>query len=274
MNYHTFIITMFTLTFVILFNLLKMNGIGSGGLSVNGGANTISWDHFFTSLQQYFNNLRQESYDQHHPYQDTIYRTAPIARQMTKGISPGEIQGLAAVLRLISTVSENSDAARAVIVQSPEWQPLLVMIGLLGCAVPTLIKAELLKTLASLAKTADVALQVWNGIEASSFINKEIDSAAPNTWTKCGFLMELESVESKNEEYPMTLALLELLDVLTDNSYVMDPEDNQTNVANASVSLSSSVSSTNKLFSLVVDDIYLRINSRAYKNSEEKWLKT
>ena len=253
------------------FNLLKMNGLGSGGLSVNGGANTISWDHFFTSLQQYFNNLRQESYHQHHPYQDTIYRTAPLARQMTKGISPGEIQGLAAVLRLISTVSENSDAARAAIVQSPEWQPLLVMIGLLGCAVPTLIKAELLKTLASLAKTADVALQVWNGIEASSFINKEIDSAAPNTWTKCGFLMELESVESKNEEYPMTLALLELLDVLTDNSYVMDPEDNQTNAANASVPLSSSVSSTNKLFSLVVDDIYLRINSRAYKNSEEKW---
>ena len=99
------------------------------------------------------------------------------------------MRSLAAVLRLISTVSENSDAARAAIVQSPEWQPLLVMIGLLGCAVPTLIKAELLKTLASLAKTADVALQVWNGIEASSFINKEIDSAAPNTWTKCGFLI-------------------------------------------------------------------------------------
>ena len=206
------------------FNLLKMNGIGSGGFGVNGGANTISWDHFFNSLQQYFNNLRQDNFDQHHPYQDTIYRSA-LARQMTKGISPSEIQGLAAVLRLIATVSENSDPARAAIVQSSEWQPLLVMIGLLGCAVPTVLKAELLKTLASLSKTADVALQVWNGIEASSFISKDTDSSNVSTWSKCGFLMELESIESKNEEYPMTVALLKLVDVLTNNSYVMDSEE-------------------------------------------------
>ena len=256
------------------FNLLKMNGLGSGGMSVNGGVNTISWDHFFSSLQQYFNNLRQESYNQHHPYQDTIYRVAPVARQMTKGISPSEIQGLAAVLRLISTVCENSDAARAAIVQSSEWQPLLVMIGLLGCAVPTVLKAELLKTLASLSKTADVAMQVWNGIIASSFISNEPDSSNHSAWTKCGFLMELESVESKNEEYPMTKALLQLLDVLTDNSYVMNSEENiqaNSSQGNNSAQLSSSDKSVNKIFSLVVDELYLRLNSRAYKNQGEKW---
>ena len=251
------------------FNLLKMNGIGSGGFGVNGGANTISWDHFFNSLQQYFNNLRQDNFDQHHPYQDTIYRSA-LARQMTKGISPSEIQGLAAVLRLIATVSENSDPARAAIVQSSEWQPLLVMIGLLGCAVPTVLKAELLKTLASLSKTADVALQVWNGIEASSFISKDTDSSNVSTWSKCGFLMELESIESKNEEYPMTIALLQLVDVLTNNSYVMDSEESPAYSTNPPVQISST-SSLSKIYSLVVDEIFLRINSRAYKNPIEKW---
>ena len=254
------------------FNLLKMNGMGSGGLGVNGGANTISWDHFFTSLQQYFNNLRQDTFDQHHPYQDTIYRTTP-ARQMTKGISPSEIQGLAAVLRLIGTVCKNSDAARAAIVQNSEWQPLLVMIGLLGCAVPTVLKAELLKTLAAMSKTADVALQVWNGIEASSFISKDTDNSNLTTWTKCGFLMELESIESKNEEYPMTIALLQLVDVLTNNSYVMDSEENSVQTANPPVQ-TTPTSSLSKIYSLVVDEIFLRINSRAYKNPSEKWLIT
>ena len=252
------------------FNLLKMNGIGSGGMGVNGGANTISWDHFFNSLQQYFNNLRQDSFDQHHPYQDTIYRTS-LARQMTKGISPGEIQGLAAVLRLIATVSHNSDPARAAIVQSSEWQPLLVMIGLLGCAVPTVLKAELLKTLAALSKTADIAMQVWNGIEASSFISKDADSSNLNAWTKCGFLMELETIESKNEEYPMTIALLQLVDVLTNNSYVMDSEENPSYSPTPPAQSAASTTSLSKIYALVVDEIFLRINSRAYKNLTEKW---
>ena len=112
-----------------------------------------------------------------------------------------EIEGLAAVLHLITTVSYHSDQARTAIVQNDDWQPILVMIGLLGCAVPTVLKAELLKTLSALAKTSDVAMQVWTGVEASSFVTSP---QVGGNWTKCGFQMELESVESKNEEYPIS----------------------------------------------------------------------
>ena len=85
------------------FNLLKLNGMGSGG-------NAISWDHFFSSLHQYFVNLRQEVQV---ATSDTIYRL----RSMTKGISPAEISGLAAVLRLVTVVSDYSEPARLAFAQ-------------------------------------------------------------------------------------------------------------------------------------------------------------
>ena len=93
------------------------------------GASTVSWEHFFTSLQQYFSNLRQEMttpMNQMLPSTDTIYR---MGRPMTKGISPAEIQGLMTVLRLIQQVADNCEAARVAMAENSNWQPLLVILG-------------------------------------------------------------------------------------------------------------------------------------------------
>lgn len=108
----------------------------------------MSWDHFFISMQQYFSSLRQEL---PHLQQaaDPVYR---LARPMTKGISPAEIEGLMTVLRLIQSVCDHCDAARVALSENTAWQPLFVVIGLLGCAVPTPLKAELLRTLAAMAR--------------------------------------------------------------------------------------------------------------------------
>ena len=54
--------------------------------------------------------------------------------------------------------------------QRPEWQPIPVMIGLLGCPVPSVLKSEILLALASLSKSPEVALDIWNALEASNFI--------------------------------------------------------------------------------------------------------
>ena len=80
------------------FNLVKQNGTGSSNISL---------DHFFSSLQQYFNNLRQEPPVTAGP-DHTIYRTKP----MTRGISPQETEGLMAVLELITTLARRCEAAR------------------------------------------------------------------------------------------------------------------------------------------------------------------
>lgn len=67
------------------FNLLKQ---GSG----TSGNTTISWDHFFNSFAKYYANLRQEQ----NPGTETIYRS----RALNRSISPDEIAGLQAVLKV------------------------------------------------------------------------------------------------------------------------------------------------------------------------------
>jgi len=64
-------------------------------VSLVGGAGmgTVSWDHFFTSLNQYYIGLRQ-SVPHHH--------AAPMSGQRT--ITPQEVEGLRAVLHLIGAV--------------------------------------------------------------------------------------------------------------------------------------------------------------------------
>ncbi len=59
---------------------------------------TVSWDHFFMSMNQYYTNLRQEApvtSDMSH-----VYRHHP------RGITPQEVDGLAAVLKLTRTIAE------------------------------------------------------------------------------------------------------------------------------------------------------------------------
>ena len=51
------------------------------------------------------------------------------------------------------------------------WQPGLVMVGLLSCAVPTGLKAEILNAIAALAKTPEIAFSIWQNIEAAQLIN-------------------------------------------------------------------------------------------------------
>ena len=227
------------------FNLLKLNGLGN---NQGGGTSSISWDHFFNSLNQYFVNLRQETQI---ASTDTIYRL----RTMNKGISPSEIQGLAAVLKLITVVSTYSEPARLAFAQRPEWQPVLVMIGLLGCSVPSMLKAEILKTLTSLSKTPEVALDIWNALEASNFITV----SGSNSLQKGGFILELETVETKTEDYSMTMAFLELLNGLIDNyPFIMG-------------SNAKSAETFESFNYLLVDDIFLHFYNKGYKNPAQKW---
>jgi nuclear pore complex protein Nup205 len=96
---------------------------------------------------------------------------------MTRGISPAEIYGLVSVLRLIESVCSQSEMARIAIAENPAWQPILVLIGLLSCSVPAVLKSEILKTLAALAKTPDIG-QVSMSIKRFFFV-----TAAPEMKT-------------------------------------------------------------------------------------------
>jgi nuclear pore complex protein Nup205 len=136
------------------FNLLKQgSGVSS---SIN-----ISWDHFFTSIARYYNNLRQEQL----PNSETVYRNRGQCR-----INPQEIVGLQAVLLVTRTVATYDDVARVALCEHPSWSPLQVLLGLVSCAVSISLKAELIRTLAALGKSKETSLQLWNNLESSQII--------------------------------------------------------------------------------------------------------
>jgi nuclear pore complex protein Nup205 len=226
------------------FNLLKLNG-GQGGCS------TVAWDHFFASLHQYFANLRQESHQMPASAMDSIYR-----RQMTRGISPTEVQGLASVLKLITVVCNHSEAARIAVAEHTNWQPTLVMVGLLSCAVPTVLKAEILNTLTALGKTSEVAFSIWQSIEAAQLI-----TTVPTTSQQRpqGLWTELEDIEARNEEYPLTRSWLRLIDGLTEHGL---PHG---------LGQGTRVPGFAPYFTFIREQIFFRFSTRAYKRPLEKW---
>lgn len=68
------------------------------GLITGAQSSTISWDHFFLSINQYYSSLRQEA-----PLASDM---AHIYRHHHRGITPQEVEGLMAVLKLVETVAE------------------------------------------------------------------------------------------------------------------------------------------------------------------------
>lgn len=108
-------------------------------------------------------NLRQEQ----HPVTDTVYRN----RMLNRNINPQEIIGLQAVLSVIRAVASHDEFARIALCDHPNWQPLVVLLGLVSCSVPIPLKTELLLTLAALAKSKETALQLWTNLESSQIIN-------------------------------------------------------------------------------------------------------
>lgn len=250
------------------FNLLKINGMSSGVRTNQSGNASVSWDHFFHSLHQYFTNLCQETFQQSMmPIGDTIYHRTSIHRPMTRGISPAEIQGLIAVLRLIQTVCNASSSVRVAMAENSSWQPLLVIIGLLGCPVPTELKAELLRTLAAFSKSSDIADVIWENIESAQLITKPDDGTALGNFTSIvknrqnqgGLAAELENIEAKREEYPMTLGFLDLINALTDQSMP------------GTLGVGTRVPGLEPYLFFIRESVLLKVNSRGYKNPEEKW---
>ncbi len=67
-----------------------------------GQAGTVSWDHFFTSMSQYYNNLRQEV-----PVADMAH----VYRHQIRGITPQEVEGLCVVLKLTRVIAEQVSEA-------------------------------------------------------------------------------------------------------------------------------------------------------------------
>ncbi|KAK7106896.1 nuclear pore complex protein Nup205-like [Littorina saxatilis] len=224
------------------FNLLKMNGVSSGG-----SASTVSWDHFFESLQHYYTGMRRET-----PGARDM-SGAPFRQPPMRTITPQELEGLCSLLELSRTVAEHNEICRGALCENQQWSVVVTLFGLLGCSVPVKLKGELLLTLAAVSKTPMIAATVWQTLEASQIL-PTISSQQTG-----GIQVELEEIESRNEEYPMTRGFLKLLNVLTD---IPIPPG-----------LGSGLRAPgfDPYLEFLIHGVLLKLNTRAYKEAGEKW---
>ncbi|XP_074656294.1 nuclear pore complex protein Nup205-like [Tubulanus polymorphus] len=227
------------------FNLLKTNGINYGGQ-----ASTISWDHFFHSFSQYYASLRQEA-----PFTgntSNIYCSPHL-----RGITPLELEGLTSVLNLVRVIADKDETARISLCENQNWMPIQLFFGLLSCSVPAPLKAELLKTLAAFAKTPEIAIQIWQSLEVSQIVPTMGKRPGQQ---EIGIHVELDEVESRNEEFPMIRAFLDFISTLIE---IPIP---------AGLGGGYRTAGFQPFFNFIKDSIFLKFQTRAYKDPGEKWL--
>lgn len=172
-------------------------------------------------------------------------------------ISPLEMAGLHAVLGVIRAVAERDEVARIAICDQPTWAPMQVMLGLVSCSVPISFKSELFLTLAALAKSKRTANQLWNYLEASQVIGTV--PSLSKFGAQQGIETEIEQNELRSEAYPLSQAVLELIYALVTTS---EPNNLGSGARRPGLE---------PYLQFVVNAIFLKFNSRNYKDQQEKW---
>ncbi|XP_065223054.1 nuclear pore complex protein Nup205 [Planococcus citri] len=210
---------------------------------------TLTWDHFFKSFHKYYNNLRLEQ----PAISDTMYRHRSL---YPKGINPMEIQGLQAVLSVIRHISEHDDISRLAFCENLEWSCISILLGLVTCSIDVSLKADIVLTLSALAKSPEIGNIIWKNLETTQVIPTV---PTTNNYQPRGVQAELEEVESKNEEFPLTRAVLNLINVLIDNPMPR------------LLGAGSRTPGFDPYLNYVLRAVFLRFNSRSYKNPSEKW---
>ncbi|XP_053575664.1 nuclear pore complex protein Nup205 [Bombina bombina] len=143
------------------FSLLKANGSSHAENLQAAGGSPVSWEHFFRSLMLYHEHLRRDM-----PSADSIHQRHPQLR----GITQRELDGLIACLQLTAKVIEWSESARLALCEHAQWTPVVVILGLLQCSIPPILKAELINTLAAFGKSPEIAASLWQSLEYTQIL--------------------------------------------------------------------------------------------------------
>ncbi|KAJ0180868.1 hypothetical protein K1T71_002953 [Dendrolimus kikuchii] len=170
----------------------------------------LSAHHLLTALSRYYYNLRADPA----PFQDHLHSSSlgasaivtPAARPGKLLVRQEEVEAMIAALKLIAGVSREDHAACASICENLQWDTVNCMFGLICCHIPIHLKAELCLTLAALGGTPSTAPRVWAGLEAAQLVSVSKDKRALN--------VELQEIECRMEEYPLSRAFVTLLDSL------------------------------------------------------------
>uniref|UniRef100_A0A1A8L0D0 Nucleoporin 205 n=2 Tax=Nothobranchius pienaari TaxID=704102 RepID=A0A1A8L0D0_9TELE len=229
------------------FSLLKTNGATHSDNIQGVSGSPVSWEHFFHSLMLYHENLRRDL-----PNPDSShYRHPPL-----RGITQRELEGLTSFLQLLTTIISWSENARLALCEHPQWTPVVVMLGLLQCSIPPVLKAELLRSLAAFGKSPEIAASLWQSLEYTQILQTV---RAPGQRQAAGIQVELSEIESSCEEYPLTRAFCHLISTLVESSVPL----------NLGVGLR--VPGFQPYLNFLRESVFLPFPTRAYRRPAEKW---
>ncbi|XP_030322629.1 nuclear pore complex protein Nup205 isoform X3 [Calypte anna] len=229
------------------FSLLKVNGSSHVENIQGAGGSPVSWEHFFHSLMLYHEHLRKDL-----PSADSVqYRHLPL-----RGITQKEQDGLIAFLQLTTVIVNWSENARLALCEHPQWTPVVVILGLLQCSIPPILKAELLETLTAFGKSPEIAASLWQSLEYTQILQTV---RSPGQRQAVGIEVELNEIESRCEEYPLTRAFCRLVSTLVESSFP----------SNLGAGLRPP--GFDPYLQFLRDAVFLRFRTRAYRRAAEKW---
>ncbi|KAG8138021.1 hypothetical protein E2320_003954 [Naja naja] len=229
------------------FTLLKGNGSTHAENIQGAGGSPVSWEHFFHSLMLYHEHLRKDL-----PSAESIqYRHLPL-----RGITQKEQDGLIAFLQLTKTIVKWSENARLALCEHPQWTPVVIILGLLQCSIHPILKAELLETLSAFGKSPEIAASLWQSLEYTQILQTV---RTPGQRQAIGIKVELNEVESRCEEYPLTRAFCQLISTLVESSFP----------SNLGAGLRPP--GFEPYLHFLRESIFLRFRTRAYRRAAEKW---
>ncbi|KAM6212619.1 nuclear pore complex protein Nup205 isoform 1-T1 [Sarcoramphus papa] len=229
------------------FSLLKVNGSSHAENIQGAGGSPVSWEHFFHSLMLYHEHLRKDL-----PSADSVqYRHLPL-----RGITQKEQDGLIAFLQLTTVIVNWSENARLALCEHPQWTPVVVILGLLQCSIPPILKAELLETLTAFGKSPEIAASLWQSLEYTQILQTV---RSPGQRQAIGIEVELNEIESRCEEYPLTRAFCRLISTLVESSFP----------SNLGAGLRPP--GFDPYLQFLRDAVFLRFRTRAYRRAAEKW---
>ncbi|KAH8386462.1 hypothetical protein KR093_000678, partial [Drosophila rubida] len=228
------------------FNLLK----NSPNLS---SSYAVSWDHFFNALSNYFNNMRTDFDTMLYNTGDSLYRGRSLPRNMT----PRETEHMMAVMTVIQAVANNDEISRIMICDQTTWQTPQVLLGLVACTTPVMLKGEILFTLAALSKSKETARTIWYHLEESQII----PTLPPRqtAYPEFSLAEEIDQNESRIETYKLSRGILHLLYTL------------MTTHMPSCLGAGPRQPGFDPYLKFVVNSILLKFYNRAYKDPTEKW---
>ncbi|CAG2117584.1 unnamed protein product, partial [Medioppia subpectinata] len=218
----------------------------------------FSMDYFNTTLLQYYNTVRgSDNKERVNASASTfglsnIHVVLPGQQRFTSGI---ESEIICAIIELIEVIVTNDKTCCLAIAENLHYSIITSLVGILRCAVPKELKAAILNCLSGFAlSSSSVSIMIWSKIDGilPKFMptvtsGVPIDPLSQHRLWQNGIGIEIEEIEAKNEEYPITIGFVRLM-----KSLFIHFDSNQ----------SQQQSSADVCLNFVINSILLKTNAR------------